>query len=104
MNVKISLMNKLSKILLAALAAGTVQTACAFNYHDGDLLLVFRGGTGANDVEFDLGSMTNYLAWPPVRSSSSTRSPPILTLTVLSNNFNNQLDGVDFRPVCHDRL
>ena len=84
-------MNKLSKILLAALAAGTVQTACAFNYHDGDLLLVFRGGTGANDVEFNLGSVTNYLG-----KAAGTQIIVNYNTTVLSNNFNNQLDGVQF--------
>ena len=89
-------MNKLSSFLLAALAAGAVQTACAFNYHDGDLLLVFRGGTGANDVEYDLGSVSNYLGLAAGTQITVNTNTANFDTTVLSNNFNNQLNGVKF--------
>ena len=84
---------KISKFLLAALAAGAVQTACAFNYTDGHLILVCRGGTGANDVEYDLGSVSNYVG---LAAGTQITSFPNFDTTVLSNNFNNQLNGVKF--------
>ncbi len=43
---------------------GSVPSASAFTYHYGDLLLVFRS-SGLNDVEFNLGSVTNYLNYAP---------------------------------------
>jgi hypothetical protein len=46
--------------LTVALGAGT---ASAFNYTDQDLLLVFREDS-ANDVIYDLGSVTNFLGHP----------------------------------------
>ena len=50
------------KILLAALAllASPLAQAQTWTYNDGDLLLIFRK-TGHNNIEFDLGSVTNYL-------------------------------------------
>src|ERR1700761_7611453 len=44
---------------LAALALLATPAARAWNYNAGDLLLVFRNGS--QDVEFDIGSVTNYL-------------------------------------------
>ncbi|HVU26217.1 MAG TPA: hypothetical protein VHG71_00510 [Verrucomicrobiae bacterium] len=45
--------------ITAALTLLTTPLARAWTYNDGDLLLVFRNGS--QDVEFDLGSVTNFL-------------------------------------------
>jgi hypothetical protein len=44
---------------LAALTLLTTPQARAWTYHDGDVLLVFR--QGSQNVEFNLGSVTNFL-------------------------------------------
>ena len=44
---------------LAALALLGTPSAKAWNYNSGDVLLVFRNGS--QDVEYDLGSVTNLL-------------------------------------------
>ena len=52
----------MKKIILLTLAAVTwlaAPLAQAWTYSDGDVLLVFRNGS--QDVEFDLGSVTNFL-------------------------------------------
>ena len=48
---------------LAGLALLAVPAAKAWTYNTGDLLLIFREDT-KNDVEFDLGSVSNYLGHP----------------------------------------
>ena len=45
--------------ILAALALLAAPQAKAWNYNSGDVLLVFRNGS--QDVEYDLGSVTNLL-------------------------------------------
>ena len=52
-------MKSLILITLAALTLLTAPVARAWTYSDGDVLLVFRNGS--QDVEFDLGSVTNFL-------------------------------------------
>ena len=52
-------MKKIIHLTLAALALLATPLARAWTYNDGDVLLVFRNGS--QDVEFDLGSVTNYL-------------------------------------------
>ncbi len=52
-------MKRLTLTTLAALVLLAAPLARAWNYNPGDLLLVFRNG--AQDVEFDLGSVTNFL-------------------------------------------
>ncbi len=52
-------MKRFTLPVLAALALLAAPAARAWNYNPGDLLLVFRNGS--QDVEFDLGSVTNYL-------------------------------------------
>jgi len=44
---------------LAAVALLAAPQVRAWTYADGDLLLIFRNGS--QDVEFDLGSVTNFL-------------------------------------------
>jgi hypothetical protein len=48
---------------LAGLALLAVPAAKAWTYNNSDLLLIFREDT-KNDVEFDLGSVSNYLGHP----------------------------------------
>jgi hypothetical protein len=52
-------MKKIIQLTLAALALLATPLARAWTYNDGDVLLVFRNGS--QDVEFDLGSITNFL-------------------------------------------
>ncbi len=52
-------MKSILLITLAALALLTTPPARAWTYNDGDVLLVFR--KGSQNIEFDLGSVTNYL-------------------------------------------
>jgi hypothetical protein len=48
---------------LGGLALLAAPAARAWTYNNGDLLLIFRE-TGHNNVEFDLGSVSNYLGYP----------------------------------------
>jgi hypothetical protein len=52
-------MKRIIFTILAALALLATPQARAWTYNDGDLLLVFRNGS--QDVEFDLGSVANFL-------------------------------------------
>ena len=52
-------MKKFILTILAATALLCAPPARAWTYNDGDVLLVFR--KSAQDVEFDVGSVTNYL-------------------------------------------
>ncbi|MFO1476777.1 MAG: hypothetical protein U1F98_09010 [Verrucomicrobiota bacterium] len=79
--------------LLAALAAGTVQVASAVNYSPNDLILVFRG-TGFNDVEFDLGPVSNYIGL-----TAGTQVPVSYDKTLVSNNFLGSIIGANFSLV-----
>jgi hypothetical protein len=53
-------MKKIILSTLAALALQSTPLARAWTYNDGDLLLVFRA-SGHNNIEYDLGSVTNLL-------------------------------------------
>lgn len=86
-------MKKLSGFLLAAFAAGATQMCSAFNYSDTDLLLVFRAD-GFNDVEFDLGSVSNYLGLATGTQQTVTNFDPGL----VNSNFSS-LPGVKFALV-----
>ena len=83
-------MKTLKPLLLAALAAGAVQTASALNYSSTHLLLVFRQD-GVKDVLFDIGSVSNYmgLAAGTVVSISYNRN-------AVFTNFLGGLNGVKF--------
>jgi hypothetical protein len=52
-------MKSILLITLAALALLAAPLARAWTYNDGDVLLVFR--KGSQNIEFDLGSVSNYL-------------------------------------------
>src|SRR3981189_1208118 len=71
----------------------TVLAASAVNYSSTDLLLVFRQD-GQKNVEFDLGSVTNYLGHAP-----GTRIPVNYNTNAVRTNFNNSLAGVKFAVV-----
>jgi hypothetical protein len=86
-------MKKMKYLLLAALAAGALQSANALNYSSTDLVLVFRKD-GQKDVEFDIGSVSNYLALAP-----GTRQSVAYNLNAVMTNFNNSLAGVSFAVV-----
>ncbi len=84
-------MKRLSGLLLALLAAGAAQRASAFDYSDNDLLLVFRAD-GFNDVEFDLGSVSNYLGL----ASGAQVTVTNFDLGLVNSNFGGDLSTVNF--------
>jgi len=51
-------------IAALVLATGWAQNLAAFNYTNSNLLLVFRRDGKTKDVEFNLGSVSNYLGKP----------------------------------------
>src|SRR5689334_6542213 len=83
-------MKKLKPLLLAALAAGAVQTASALNYSSTHLLLVFRQD-GAKDVLFDIGSVSNYMGL-----AVGTTVPINYNRNAVLTNFPGGLSGVRF--------
>ena len=79
--------------LVAVLTACTAQLASAINYNPADLMLVFRQD-GQKDVEFDLGSVSNYLG-----KAVGTKMPITYNQTTVLNNFGGSLTGVKFALV-----
>src|SRR5712692_10010423 len=73
------------------LFAGWTQALAAFTYNDTDLLLVFRKAS-FNDVEFNLGSVSNFLGHATGTAIAVTN----WDLGLVQSNFNNTLDNVDF--------
>ena len=81
----------MKKLLLLSLSfVAGVHTACAFTYTNTDLLLIFRKD-GFNDVEFNLGSVSNFLGHADGAQLSVTNWDQSL----VRGNFNNSLAGVD---------
>ena len=78
-------------LLFSAVTAASIQLAGAFNYNDGDLLLVFRKD-GFNDVEFNLGSVSNYLGL----ANGARRTVSNWDASLVRSNFNNSLASVRF--------
>jgi len=74
-------MKRLIFLTLAALTLLGVPSAWAWTYTDGDLLLVFR--KNSQDVEFDLGSVTNYLG----RTNGYTITVPNWDATLVTSTF-----------------
>ena len=72
-----------------AFAASFTPSARAFTYTDGDLLLVFRKST-FNDVEFNLGTVSNYLG----KANGTVLTVTNFRLSAVTANFNNNLNGV----------
>jgi hypothetical protein len=80
------------KILLAALAllASPLAQAQTWTYNDGDLLLIFRK-TGHNNIEFDLGSVTNYLG----KTNGFTTTVTGWDLSLVTGEFGSNLKNVN---------
>jgi len=73
------------------LAAGLSQTLSAFTYTNTDLLLVFRKDT-FNDVEFNLGSVSNFLG----RANGTVITVNNWNFGLVKTNFNNSFLNVKF--------
>ncbi len=73
--------------LLALLAA---PLARAWSYNDGDLLLVFREN-GFNDIEYDLGSVSNILS----HTNGYTTTITGWNSSLVTSQFGTDLTGVD---------
>jgi hypothetical protein len=83
----------MKKIILTALALSAllaVQSARAWSYSDGDLLLVFRA-SGHNDIEYDLGSVSNLLGHATGYTTTITGWDPSLA----TGTFGSDLTGVN---------
>src|SRR5437870_640768 len=84
-------MKPLNNLLLTLLAAGAAHDAGAFNYNDGDLLLVFRKD-GFHDVEFNLGTVSNYLG----KANGTVVTVSNWDLGLVRSNYNNSMANVKF--------
>ena len=76
-------------ILWCWLIVGGVRGAAAFTYTNTDLLLIFRKD-GFNDVEFNLGSVSNFLG----QATSTQIAVTNWDQGLVRGNFNNSLAGV----------
>jgi len=88
---RILIMKKVLAKMLVLAAVGLAPVASGFNYSDSDLLLVFRQD-GFNDVEFDLGSVSNYLGL----ANGTKVTVSGWDLNLVKSNYNNSLSGVKF--------
>ena len=80
----------MKSIILTTLAALTLLTtpqARAWTYNDGDVLLIFR--QGSQNVEFDLGSVTNFLG----KTNGYTKTVTGWDLSLVTSTFGS-LTGV----------
>ena len=85
---------------LALLTAVTFlsTSAHAYIYNESDVLLVFRK-TGFNDVEFDIGSISNYLGkanGTVITVTNNTGLTNGWNFGLTRSNYNNSLSGVNF--------
>ena len=84
----------LKKIILPCLGGLTLLAAPsvrAWTYNNGDLLLIFREDT-KNNVEFDLGSVSNYLGYPDGYTNLVANWNP----NVVTSNYSLTGGGVQF--------
>ncbi len=80
----------MKSIILTTLAALTLLAtplARAWTYNDGDVLLVFRNGS--QDIEFDLGSVANFLGHP----NGYTTTVPGYAASLVTSTFGAPLDS-----------
>jgi hypothetical protein len=82
---------RMHRLIATLFVAGGACTASAFTYADADLLLVFRKD-GFNDVEYNLGSVSNYLGKP----DGTRLTVSNWDLALVRSNFNNSMAGVKF--------
>jgi hypothetical protein len=81
-------MKKIFLTSLAALALLATPLARAWNYTDGDVLLVFRGGT--QNIEFDLGSVTNFIG----KTNGYTTTVTGWNVGLVTGKFGTDLTGI----------
>jgi hypothetical protein len=82
-------MKKLFYLTLVGLAWLATPPARAWTYQDGDVLLIFRE-SGFNDVEFDIGAISQFLN----HSDGYTTSVTDWDSSVVTNVFGSDLTGV----------
>ncbi len=82
-------MKKFLQLSAAALALWATAGRAAWNYQDGDVLLIFRE-SGFNDVEFDIGGIGQFLNQPNGFTTNVTGWDP----TVVTSTFGGDLTGV----------
>jgi len=82
-------MKEMPRFILALLALLTAVSARAWSYQDGDVLLIFREA-GFNDVEFDLGNISQFLNHPNGYTAVVTGWDADL----VTNTFGSDLTGV----------
>ena len=82
-------MKKMIPSILAALALLATPLAQAWTYSDGDLLLVFRKG-GHKNIEFDLGSVSQFLG----KTNGYTTPVTGWDLSLVTGEFGSDLTGV----------
>jgi hypothetical protein len=78
-------------VLLPIITSITTSVASAFTYSDSDVLLVFRKD-GFNDVEFNIGSVSNFLG----KANGTVVPVNNWNLNTVNTNFNNNLSAVKF--------
>jgi hypothetical protein len=76
--------------IMALLGLLAAPLARAWSYNDGDLLLILREN-GFNDIEYDLGSVSNLLGHPNGYSTTITG----WNTSVATTQFGSDLTGVD---------
>ena len=82
-------MKKILNEALVALALAAPLTARAWAYQDGDVLLIFRQ-SGLDDVEFDLGNVSQFLNVPYGQTLPVTG----WDLSLVTSTFGSDLTGV----------
>ncbi len=84
-------MNKLLPIALAALALAAAPAAQAWTYKDGDVLLLFRNVNNPNnDVEYDIGNVSQFLGHTNGYTTTVSNWNPSIVTTV----YGTDLTGV----------
>ena len=89
-------MKKIFQLALAALALLPAWPARAWTYNNGDVLLIFRESqlptypSSFNDVEFDIGNVTNFLG----KANGYTTTVTGWTLSQVTSVFGSDLTGV----------
>jgi len=84
-------MNPMKIKIFALLILCTAQLAMGFSYSDSDLLLIFRRDGTSKDVEFNLGTVSNYLG----KASGTVIQVTNWNFNTVANNFGS-LAGVKF--------
>lgn len=70
---------------LAWLAVLATSSAKAWTYQDGDVLLIFRGASPADDVEFEIGNVSQFLNHPIGYTTTVTGWDPNLVVSTFGH-------------------